>query len=136
MPAALLEKPATVVAATRVLYLTIAIGVFRVVLTVIRHADVRSPYSLILTKILIYAACIFLVIQLGKGKNWARWTLAAILVMGIPLTVLPALGGISHNPVNMGLVLLQLGLYIAALVLMFRRQSSDWFDALHTSQEQ
>jgi hypothetical protein len=134
MPAALLERPAAIVTAIRIFYLIIAIGVFRVILTVIRHADVRSPYSLILAKLFFFAACIFLVNQLGKGKNWARWTLAALLFIGIPLTVLPAFGGISHNPVNMGLVLLQLGLYIAALVLVFRRHSSDWFDAMRAPQ--
>jgi putative salt-induced outer membrane protein YdiY len=49
--------------------------------------------------------------------------------VALPLTVLPALGGISYSPVNLGLAFLQLGLYFAALVLVFRRHSSNWFEA-------
>ena len=134
MPTAPLEKPAAVVAAVRILYLVIAIGTGRVVLAVIRHADVRSPGFLTLTKLLFYGACIFLVYQLGKGKNWARWGLAALLVLNIPLTVLPAFEGISHSALNTSLVLLQLGLYIAAMVLVFREPSSTWFDTMRASQ--
>ena len=134
MPTTPLGKPAAVVTAVRNLYLVVAIGVGRVVLAVIRHSDVRSPDFLILTKILFYAAAIFLITRLGRGKNWARWSLATLLAIGIPLTVLPALDGISHSALNSGLVLLQLGLYIAAMVLVFRKPSSTWFDGMRTSQ--
>ena len=127
MPTATLEKPASVVAAGRMLYLVVALGIGRVVLAVIRHADVRSPDFLILTKVLFYAVAIFLILRLGKGKNWARWTLATLLAIGIPLTVLPALDGFAHSTLNTGLVLLQLVLYIAAMVLVFRKPSSGWF---------
>jgi hypothetical protein len=135
MPTATLEKPASVVTAVRILYLVVAIGVGRVVIAVVRHADVRSPDFLILTKVFFYAAAIFLISRLGRGKNWARWTLATLLAIGIPLTVLPALDAISHSTLNTGLVLLQLGLYIAAMALVFRQPSSTWFGAMHTSQQ-
>lgn len=136
MPAVPLEKPAKVVLAIRIIYFIIAIGVARVVLTVIRHADVRSPDFLIITKLLFYAACIFVLYQLGKGKNWSRWALVALLVVSVPLIILPAFGGMSHNAIQAALTFLQVGLYIVALVFLFHKSSSAWFDARGTSREQ
>ena len=129
MIATLLERPAKVVLAIRLFYLIIAIGVARLIMTVIRHYDVRSPDFLIITKMLWYAACIFVLYQLGKGKNWARWVMVALLVASIPLTILPAFGEVSHNLVNTAITFLQVGLYVAALFLLFDRKSSDWFAA-------
>ena len=120
------EKPEKVVTAIKLLYLMIAIGVFRTVMTVMRHADVRSPYSLIFTKVLIYAASVFLIYQISKGKNWARWLLLVIFAIAFPLSVLPTFDAISHNPVHALLGLLQLGLYIVAMVYLFQRSSTQW----------
>ena len=122
----LLEKPGKVVTAVKLLYLMIAIGVIRTVMTVLRHVDVRSPHSLIITKILIYAASLFLIYQISRGKNWARWLLLAIFAIAFPLSVLPTFDAISHNPVHALLGLLQLGLYIVAMVYLFHRSSMEW----------
>jgi len=122
----LLEKPEKVVTAVKLLYLMIAIGVIRTVMTVLRHVDVRSPHSLIITKILIYAASLFLIYQISRGKNWARWLLLAIFAIAFPLSVLPTFDAISHNPVHALLGLLQLGLYIVAMVYLFHRSSMEW----------
>lgn len=127
MPAVLLDKPAKVVLAIRALYLVVALGIIRLTFTVIRHIDVRSPDFLILTKVLVYSVSIFLIYQVGKGKNWARWSLAAVLAVGIPLIILPVFGAIFHNPVYATLAILQLGLYVIALVLLFHESSSAWF---------
>lgn len=122
----LLEKPKKVVTAIKLLYLMIAIGVIRTVMTVLRHVDVRSPHSLIITKILIYAASLFLIYQISKGKNWARWLLLIIFAIAFPLSVMPTFDAITHNPVHALLGLLQLGLYIIAMVYLFQRSSSEW----------
>jgi len=122
----LLEKPEKVVTAVKLLYLMIAIGVIRTVMTVLRHVDVRSPHSLIITKILIYAASLFLIYQISRGKNWARWLLLAVFAIAFPLSVLPTFDAISHNPVHALLGLLQLGLYIVAMVYLFHRSSMEW----------
>ena len=130
------ERPAKVVLAVKVLYLVVGIGIIRTAMTVIRHADVRSPYFLIFTKLLVYAASLFLIYQIGKAKNWARWSLVVILGISIPLTILPAFESISHNPVHMLLAFLQVALYIVALVFLFHGSSSGWFGAGKVSKEQ
>ena len=123
---ALSDKPAKVVTAVKLLYLMIAIGMIRTAMTVLRHADVRSPYSLIFTKVLIYAASLFLIYQISKGKNWARWLLLIIFAIAFPLSVLPTFDAVTHNPVHSLLGLLQLGLYIIAMVYLFHRSSTEW----------
>jgi hypothetical protein len=130
---ALTQKPEKVVNAVKLLYLMIAIGMLRTFMTVMRHADVRSPYSLIFTKVLIYAASVFLIYQISRGKNWARWLLLVIFAIAFPLSVLPTLDAFSHNPVHSLLGLLQLGLYIAAMVFLFHRSSTEWLSSGKTS---
>jgi hypothetical protein len=125
----LLERPAKVVTAVRMLYLLVAIGIIRTAMTVVRHADVRSPHTLIVTKLLIYAVTVFLIYQISKGKNWARWLLLAIATIALPLSILPTFDAIAHNPVHTLLGFLQLGLYIVAMVFLFHRSSSGWFGA-------
>ena len=123
------ERPAKVVLALRMFYLVVGIGIIRTIMTVIRHADVRSPHSLIFTKFMIYAASLFLIYMMGKGKNWARWMLVVIFAISIPLVILPSFEWISHNPVPALLAFLQLALYIVALVFVFHGSSSAWFGA-------
>lgn len=124
----LLERPIQIVRAQKVLYLVIVIGVVRTIMTVVRHADVRSPNFLIIMKSLIYVFSFFLIYELGKAKNWAKWSLVVILTVSIPLVVLPTFDAISHNPIHSFLGLLSLGLYIVALVFLFHKSSSAWFN--------
>lgn len=131
----LLGKPAKVILAVKMLYLVVGLGIIRASMTVIRHADVRSPDFLIFTKVLVYTTSLFLIYQMSKGKDWARWSLVVIFAISIPLIVLPAFESISHNPVHTILGLLQLGLYIVALLFLFQENSSRWFGAMRTSKE-
>ena len=125
----LLERPAKVVTAVRMLYLLIVIGIILTSMTVVRHADVRSPHTLIVTKLLIYAVTVFLIYQISKGSNWARWMLLAIGAIALPLSILPTFDAISHKPGHTLLGFLQLGLYIVAMVFLFQQGSSAWFGA-------
>lgn len=137
MPAIeLSEKPPKVVLAMKLFYLVVGIGVIRTAITVFRHAGVRSPFFLIFTKLLIYAGSVYLIYQLGKGKNWAKWSFAAIFAVNIPLTILPALGSISHNPFYTLLGFLQIGLYIAGLAFIFHKSAASWFGAGKVSRDQ
>jgi hypothetical protein len=132
----LLEKPEKVVHAIKMLYLVIGIGVIRTMITVIRHADVRSPYFLIFTKLLLYVVILFLIYQIGKGRNWARWSVVVLFAIGIPMYILPNFDAMFHNPIHSLLGVLALGLYIVALVFLFQENSSAWFNAGKVSDKQ
>ena len=126
---ALSERPLKVTHAVKIFYLIVGIGVIRAVMTIIRHADVRSPYFLIYTKLIIYAGSLYVIYQLSKGRNWARWMLVVIFIISIPLVILPAFESFSHNPVDTLLGFIQTALYIIGLVFVFHRSSSSWFGA-------
>jgi hypothetical protein len=121
------QRPEKIVTAMKLLYLVVAIGIIRTSMTVIRHVDVRSPHLLIFSKMLLYVASVFLIYQVSKGKNWARWLLLAILAIAFPLSVLPTFDAIFHNPIHTLLGFLQLALYIVAMIFLFHRSSSQWF---------
>ena len=118
------------------LYLVIVLGVIRAAMTVIRHADVRSPGFLIFAKLLIYSASLYLIYEVGKGKNWARWSLVGILVVSTPLTILPNFDTITHNPIHAVFGFLQLGLYLVAVLFLFHESSAAWFGAGKISKQQ
>ena len=120
-------RPAKVVLAVKMLYLFVALGVIRTALMVIRHLDVRSPFIEIVTNLLIYAASLYLIHQLSKGKNWARWSLVAILFFSVFLLLLPTFDSFTLNPVNTLLVFVQYALYVVALVFLFHRETHGWF---------
>jgi len=130
------ESPAKVIHAVKMLYLVVALGVARAAITVIRHADVRSPGFLIFAKLLIYSASLYLIYEVGKGKNWARWSLAGIFVVAIPITILPNFDSITHNPIHALFGVLQLGLYIVAMLFLFHESSAGWFGAGKISKQQ
>ena len=127
-----LEIQDKVVLSVKMLYLVVGIGVIRTAMTVFRHIDVRSPNFLIITKLIVYAASIYLIQQINKGKNWARWSLVVLLTLSIPLTILPAFGQFSHNPVYAVLFFMQLVLYIIALIFLFQKSSSEYFKSEKT----
>jgi hypothetical protein len=126
---ALSERPLKVAYAVKIFYLVVGVGIIRAVMTIIRHADVRSPDFLIYTKLIIYAGSLYVIYQLNKGRNWARWMLVVIFIIAIPLVILPAFTSFSHNPVDAILGFIQTALYIIGLVFLFHRSSSSWFGA-------
>jgi len=126
---ALSERPPKVSLAVKFFYVVVGIGIIRAAMTIIRHADVRSPYFLIITKLIIYAGSLYLIYQLNKGRNWARWLLVVIFVIAIPLVILPAFVSYSHNPVDTLAGFIQTALYIIGLAFLFHRSSSSWFGA-------
>jgi uncharacterized membrane protein YfcA len=126
---ALSKRPPKVSLAVKFFYAVVGIGIIRAAMTIIRHADVRSPYYLIITKLIIYAGSLYVIYQLSKGRNWARWLMVVIFVIAIPLTILPAFVSFSHNPVHTLLGFVQIALYIIGLVFLFHRSSSSWFGA-------
>lgn len=121
------KRPANVTLAIKLLIAVIGIGIIQVAMLAVRHIDVRSPEVLISIKLAIYAFSLFLLYQISRGRNWARWSLVPILIIAIPLVVLPTFQSFSHYPIYNLLEVAQLVLYLIALGLLFHGSSSGWF---------
>jgi len=122
-----MPKPDKIVLAIKLLYLIVGIGVLHTAITVVRHVDVRTPHFLIVVKLAVYAISLFIIYQVGKGRNWARWSFVAIFVVCMPLTILPAFRAFSHNPIVSSMLFLQLALYLMALGLLFHKATNSYF---------
>lgn len=127
------EKPAKITIAVNLMYAVVTIGILRTGMTVVRHLDVRTPYFYVGTKLGVYVVSLYLIYQISKGCNWARWALMVVFAAAIPLAVLPAFDSIEHNPVHAILGFLQLGAFIFAVIFLFQKPSSDWFNSLKSS---
>lgn len=121
-----LEKPATIKLAVFLMYAVVAVGFLRTGMTVGRHLDVRTPYMYLGAKTLVYLLSVFLIYQISKGHNWARWTLMVILAAAVPLGVLPTIDSLEHSPLHAQLGFGQLGAFILAALLLLMPQSSKW----------
>lgn len=121
------ERPSQVTVAIRLYLAVIAIGVIQAVMLALRHIEVRSPDLLIASKVAIYALSFFLLYRVGQGDNWARWLMAAILIVAIPLASLPTLQSFTHYPLYGLLEIVSIALYVGATMLLFGKRASTWF---------
>ena len=122
------ELPQKIDLAVKLLYGVVALGIVRTVMNAINHIDVRSIGLVHLGHAFVFAVSGYLIYKISKQQNWARITVLAILIIDIPLTVLPMFDSIKHSPLNNGLGLMQAGIFIAAMVLLYRPESSLWFN--------
>ena len=121
-----LKKPAMVSLSIFLMYAVVAVGFLRTGMTVGRHLDVRTPYMYLGSKTLVYVVSVFLIYQISKGHNWARWTLMVVLAVAVPLGVLPTLDSLEHSPLHAQLGFAQLGAFILAALLLLMPPSSKW----------
>jgi len=128
-----LEKPAMVSLSIVLMYAVVAVGFLRTGMTVGRHLDVRTPYMYLGSKALVYVVSVFLIYQISKGHNWARWTLMTILAISIPLGVLPTLDSMAHSPLHAQLGFAQLGAFIFAAFLLLLPPSSRWLKSTNSA---
>ena len=120
-------RPRAVSYAVICLLLVIGIGMVQAGMVVLRHIEVRTPDFYIYTKVTVYAFSLLLLHYLGKGRNWARWLLVVILMVGIPIAVMPAFQSFFHYPLYNTLGVVQLVLYLIALFFLFGGAASRWF---------
>jgi cytochrome bd-type quinol oxidase subunit 1 len=70
---------------------------------------------------------IVLIYFISKRRNWARITYTVLFAIGIPFTLFGLARSLSAAQLTGVVGLIQFGMQVAALVLLYQRQSSDWF---------
>ena len=120
-----LPRPDKVGLAVLLLYITLGIGLLR---GLIEAPQQEAPTGLIMfTAILVLGIMGFFTFMIGMGKNWARITMLALFIIGIPFSVLPLLQSLAVNPISGLLGIAQTAGQAVALVFLFLKPSSDWF---------
>jgi len=121
------ERPKAVTRAVTLLWVTLGIGVLRGAIRYIRHADVRSLGLGELLTLALWTLSVFLIVQVWKGKHWARIAWLVIFCLAVPLGILPLFQSVVYFPVAKGLGIAQSLVWLAGIVLMFQRDASTWF---------
>ncbi|HKQ30869.1 MAG TPA: hypothetical protein VJS66_06255 [Burkholderiales bacterium] len=120
-------RPASVAGAVKLLYATLGVGILRGVLEFQAVAD-SAPMGFVLTVwALTMGAMLMLFYHIGAGRNWARITLLALFVLGLPFAIQPLLQSLASQPVFGALGVVQMAAQITALALLFRPESNAWF---------
>ena len=121
------ERPNAVNRAVMLLWVALGIGVLRGLIRDLRHADVRSLGVGELITLGLWALSVFLIVQVWKGRHWARITWIVIFCLAVPLGILPLFQSVTYFPVANGLGIAQTLVWLAGIVLMFQRDASTWF---------
>jgi hypothetical protein len=115
------ERPKSISRAVTLLWVALGIGVLRGVIRYIRHADVRSLGLGELISLALWALSAFLIVQVWKGRHWARIAWVVIFCLAVPLGILPLFQSVAYFPVANGLGIAQSLIWLVGIVLMFQR---------------
>jgi hypothetical protein len=121
-----IEKPTEVRTAIKLLYISLGIGIVSSILSFPRAG---STFSALFILVFTDALLIFIIIQISKGRNWARITFLVLCLLGLPLTVLILLQEFMTDSVMAGIIVIQTTLQFIVVLLLFRKDSTRWFMA-------
>ncbi len=134
----LVHKPKSIVAARNILYATLFLGVINWAIAqwttdLYRGTPVKAIVTLIITLLILF----LLIKQVGLGRKWARVVLLVLFIAGI--LIFPwTLPGLFQANLLVGVIsLLQAIMDIVALVYLFSKESTLWFNRVHiTAQDE
>jgi hypothetical protein len=115
------ERPKSIFRAVTLLWVALGIGILRGVIRYIRHADVRSLGLGELISLALWVLSAFLIVQVWKGRHWARIAWVVIFCLAVPLGILPLFHSVAYFPVANGLGIAQSLIWLAGIVLLFQR---------------
>ena len=126
-----IPRPKAVHNAMLLLYSVILIGIGDSILNMSSLSQIASPEFIILNLIFSFAIMFFLIYMVGKGKNWARFTLLVFFIIGVPAYIYSLIySPIQLPPASVIISIISLVLQISALILLFQKTSSNWFEAM------
>lgn len=122
-----LTKPSQVTLALQLLWGSVGLGVFEFLFRW-PNIDNAAPLSFVLVVAIATTALVsWLIVMIGRGRNWARIVYLVVFLLGVPLIAFGLTEELTRRPV-IGLInLAQMALQAVALVLLFRPPGSSWF---------
>ena len=127
------SMPNKVSMAVTLLWIVIAVGVISSTFNFSSSLEIANASGLglgwlIFTLYFTFLLLAFFVWKIGQGKNWARITYLILFIIGVPFTIYSYLTSVvSMLSIILGIV--GMIVQIIALVFLFQKQSSDWFNS-------
>lgn len=122
------DIPRTISNAAKLLYLTIGIGVVNSILMefTTEYQSYSDPKTLTIL-IISLGLMGFFAFMINIGKKWARNTFLVLFGLGFLMFPFTIAHYFSLNPMIGLLSLTQTGLQIFALILLFKKETKDWY---------
>ena len=120
------SKPKAAQKAVVFLYVSLALSLLQIVLEPPGH--VHWPIFLPMFGVL-FGFAILLIVMISRGRNWARITFLILFLVGLIPRCISLVHSLSVTSFSYLVQVAQLVSEIAALVLLFSRESSEWFKA-------
>lgn len=122
-------RPKKVSSALMLIYITLAMGIIRFLLVASAKAEMSGSRiaTLILIIFVVFGIMAWFVAMIGRRKNWARIAFLVLFLIGLFPFVLALIQSFSISTLSGILGLAQTVLQGFALVLLFQKESSDWF---------
>lgn len=122
------ERPRQVGIAVALLYVALAVEMVRSILMPLDYVyfglTKAAVFAVQFTSLALPLLLIFLI---GRGQNWARiFALIFFLITGVP-GISQFIPKLTANPASAVLSSLAFLLFLAALIFLFQKESSDWF---------
>lgn len=123
-----INLPKSISIAAKVIYLTLGIGIINSVIMELTtdFNNLSDPKNLI---ILIFSIGLmaFFSYKIHIGKKWARTTFLVLFLIGLIMLPFTLIQFFKLNPTTGVISLIQTGLQIYALILLYRPDSKDWY---------
>jgi len=126
-PEVLTEKPVVVTRGVQLLILALVLGLIRAFVAAARAASGTTLLIALTIVGIFFAVMFFLVWKISARRNWARFVLLVLIVIGLPFVV-PAYILELRRSVPSGLLSIFLALLqIVGVILLFLPNANQWF---------
>jgi len=122
------DLPNAIIKSGYILFVTIALGLINtVILNHIKDGVLFSTPKMISVSIGIYGTMFYLFYMIRIGKNWARKLFLVLFILITILTLPDNINYVTNNSVIGLIAFTQTGLQFYALILLFNKESKDWY---------
>jgi len=135
------DVPGKVRAAVLLLYLALVIGLVNSAVQIPRvvqqvsakvgdHGAMAARIGIFVgltVGIAVLVLMFVLVYLISKRRNWARITFTVLFAIGIPFSLFGLARSLLAAPLSAAIGLVQFGMQVVALLLLYQKPSADWF---------
>lgn len=127
------KRPASATTAVQLLYITIVVSIVCSALNIAAIKDraasaiTLSPGSMILTLAIVVIISLFFIINIGRGKNWARIIYLILFALSVINTAIHIKLFFSQGTLIGVATIANYVMALAAMILLFSKSSNQWF---------
>jgi len=121
------QRPREITLATRLLWVTLLLGVLNSMLQWSHLREVGSVGFILTVQGGTLFVMVWLVIQISRGRNWARILFLLLFVAGIALEPRVVLASLTISPVGGAIALVQILMQLVSFYLLFVSPGRAWY---------